>query len=102
MRDGLVFVGGIRTPMAEYNGHLSHLSAVDLGVLASEEVFRRTGVRPDEVDHAIFGNVLQTARRDWLSVSTLGTGVAAVDIQFGDILRDSIQRLYALSNATYA
>ena len=61
MRDGLVFVGGIRTPMAEYNGHLSHLSAVDLGVLASEEVFRRTGVRPDEVDHAIFGNVLQTS-----------------------------------------
>lgn len=61
MRQGLVFVGGLRTPMAEYNGHLAHLSAVDLGVLASEAVMAKTGVKPDEIDHVIFGNVLQTS-----------------------------------------
>jgi acetyl-CoA acetyltransferase family protein len=60
MTDRLVIVGGVRTPMAEYNGHLAHLSAVDLGVHASKAVFERSGVRPEDVDHVIFGNVLQT------------------------------------------
>lgn len=61
MRQGLVFVGGLRTPMAEYNGHLAHLSAVDLGVLASRAVLKQSGVRPEEIDHVVFGNVLQTS-----------------------------------------
>jgi acetyl-CoA acetyltransferase family protein len=60
MTDRLVIVGGVRTPMAEYNGHLAHLSAVDLGVHASKAAFERSGVRPEDVDHVIFGNVLQT------------------------------------------
>ncbi len=46
--------------MAEYNGHLAHLSAVDLGVHASKVAFEKTGVGPGDVDHVIFGNVLQT------------------------------------------
>ncbi|MGC8762055.1 MAG: acetyl-CoA C-acetyltransferase [Acidobacteriota bacterium] len=59
MKEGLVLVGGARTPMAEYNGHLSHLSAVDLGVHAAKAALERSGVRPDQVDHVVFGNVLQ-------------------------------------------
>ncbi|MEW6758335.1 MAG: acetyl-CoA C-acetyltransferase [Acidobacteriota bacterium] len=60
MTERLVIVGGVRTPMAEYNGHLAHLSAVDLGVHASKAAFEKTGVGPGDVDHVIFGNVLQT------------------------------------------
>ncbi|OYW02242.1 MAG: beta-ketoadipyl CoA thiolase, partial [Acidobacteria bacterium 37-65-4] len=60
MRKGLVLVGGRRTPMAEYNGELAHLSAVDLGVHASRAVLDQTGVEPGQVDHVVFGNVLQT------------------------------------------
>ena len=61
MREGLVFVGGLRTPMAEYNGHLAPLSAVDLGVVASTAVMAKAGVRPEDIDHVVFGNVLQTS-----------------------------------------
>ncbi|HEX2252100.1 MAG TPA: thiolase family protein [Thermoanaerobaculia bacterium] len=61
MRD-LVLVGGVRTPMGDFNGSLAELSAIDLGVHAAQALFERTGVAPEDVDHTIVGNVLQTSR----------------------------------------
>ena len=52
---------GARTPMAEYNGVFSDTSAIDLGVHAAAEALKRSGVEPGQVDHVIFGNVLQTS-----------------------------------------
>jgi acetyl-CoA acetyltransferase family protein len=57
----IVIVAGARTPMARYTGSFSDVSAIDLGVHASKEAIRRSGVDPAEIDHAIFGNVLQTS-----------------------------------------
>src|SRR5918992_551973 len=54
-------VGGARTPMTEYVGALKDFSALELGALASRAAFERTGVKPEWVDHAVFGNVLQTS-----------------------------------------
>jgi acetyl-CoA acyltransferase 2 len=57
-----VFIlGGARTPMTEYVGALKDFSALELGAIASRAAFERTGVKPEWVDHAIFGNVLQTS-----------------------------------------
>lgn len=52
---------GARTPMAEYNGALADVSAIDLGVHAAREAMLRSGVEPGQIDHAIFGNALQTS-----------------------------------------
>ncbi len=52
---------GARTPMAEYNGVFADVSAIDLGVHAAREAMRRSGVEPGQIDHAIFGNALQTS-----------------------------------------
>jgi acetyl-CoA acetyltransferase family protein len=52
---------GARTPMAEYNGAFADVSAIDLGVHAAREALRRSGVAGGEIDHAIFGNALQTS-----------------------------------------
>ena len=57
----IVILDGARTPMAEYNGAFSDVSAIDLGVHASVEALRRSKTDPGEVDHAIFGNALQTS-----------------------------------------
>lgn len=57
----LVLVDGVRTPMAEYNGAFAELSAIELGAHAARALFRRTGVDPSEVDHAVVGNALQTS-----------------------------------------
>jgi acetyl-CoA acyltransferase 2 len=57
----IVIVDGARTPMAEYNGHFSDISAIDLGVIAAKEAISRSGFTAEEFDHVIVGNALQTS-----------------------------------------
>src|SRR5262249_57518807 len=57
----VVIVAGARTPMARYTGAFSDVSAIDLAAAASQEAVRRSGANPEEFDHAIFGNVMQTS-----------------------------------------
>src|SRR5437762_6846762 len=57
----IVIVNGARTPMAEYNGHFSDVSAIDLGAIAAKAALERSGFAPEEIDHVIVGNALQTS-----------------------------------------
>jgi acetyl-CoA acyltransferase 2 len=57
----IVIVDGARTPMAEYNGQFSDISAIDLAVAASKEALSRSGFAGEEIDHVIVGNALQTS-----------------------------------------
>src|SRR5438874_2135784 len=54
-------VGGARTPMTDYVGALRAVSALELGAIAARGAFARTGVKPEWVDHAVVGNVMQTS-----------------------------------------
>jgi len=56
----VVILAGARTPMARYTGSFSDVSAIDLGAHAAKEAIRRSAVDPGEIDHAVFGNVMQT------------------------------------------
>src|SRR5258708_20661183 len=60
MKD-IVIVDGARTPMAEYNGQFSDISAIDRAAIAAKEAVRRSGTAPEEVQHVIVGNALQTS-----------------------------------------
>ena len=60
MTDVLI-VGGARTPMTEYVGALKDVSAIELGAVAARGALEKTGVKPEWVEHVIFGNVLQTS-----------------------------------------
>ncbi len=60
MKD-IVIVDGARTPMAEYNGHFTDISAIELGVIAAKEALSRSGFAAEEIDHVIVGNALQTS-----------------------------------------
>ena len=57
----VLIVGGARTPMTDYVGALKDVSALELGAIASRGAFEKTGVKPEWVEHAVFGNVLQTS-----------------------------------------
>jgi acetyl-CoA acetyltransferase family protein len=57
----IFILGGARTPMAEYTGKLKDFSAIELGTIAARAAMERTGVRPADIDHVVFGNVLQTS-----------------------------------------
>jgi acetyl-CoA acetyltransferase family protein len=57
----LVLIDGVRTPMAEFSGPFSDVSANDLGAHAARALFERTGIDPGVVDHTVVGNALQTS-----------------------------------------
>jgi acetyl-CoA acyltransferase 2 len=54
-------LGGARTPMTEYVGALKDVTALELGAIAARAALARTGVAADQIDHVVFGNVLQTS-----------------------------------------
>jgi acetyl-CoA acetyltransferase family protein len=58
---GVVFLSGVRTGFGSFGGSLKDLSATDLGALAGAEALTRSGVPVADVDHVVFGNVLQTS-----------------------------------------
>lgn len=61
MARDVFILGGKRTPMGDYAGALKDISAIDLGVIAARGALETTGVAPDEIDHTIIGNALQTS-----------------------------------------
>ncbi len=56
----IVFLSGVRTPFGTFGGALRDFSAIDLGVFASRAAMAAAHVEPKEIQHAIFGNVMQT------------------------------------------
>lgn len=60
-RDDIVLAAGVRTAFGAFGGSLKDLSATDLGVVAAKAAVERSGFAPDEVDHVVFGNALQTS-----------------------------------------
>src|SRR5882672_8120123 len=61
MKSDVFILGGKRTPMGEYVGALKDVSAIDLGAIAGRAALDVTGVAPDEIDHTVIGNALQTS-----------------------------------------
>ena len=54
-----VIVSGARTPMGRLLGNLKNVPATTLGGYAIEAALERGGVRPDQVEYVIMGQVLQ-------------------------------------------
>lgn len=61
MSKDVFILGGKRTPMGEYVGALKDISAIDLGAVAAKGALETTGVAPEEIDHTVIGNALQTS-----------------------------------------
>ncbi|MDQ0845606.1 acetyl-CoA C-acetyltransferase [Streptomyces sp. V1I6] len=53
-----VILGGARTPMGKLLGSLKDFSAAQLGTVAIRAALERSGVRPDQVQYTIMGQVL--------------------------------------------
>jgi acetyl-CoA C-acetyltransferase len=54
-----VIVGAARTPIGKFMGGLAGLAAPELGAIAVRAALERAGVKPEQVDEVILGNVLQ-------------------------------------------
>lgn len=57
----VVFLSGVRTAFGMFGGALKKFSAIELGTIAAKGALEKSGVSPDDVNHVVFGNVLQTS-----------------------------------------
>jgi acetyl-CoA C-acetyltransferase len=57
-----VILGAARTPFGKMGGALSPLDATDLGGKAMEAALERAEVAPNQVEHVVFGQVLQAGQ----------------------------------------
>ena len=57
-----VILGAARTPFGKLGGGLSSLDATDLGGTAISAALERAEVAPDQVEHVVFGQVLQAGQ----------------------------------------
>jgi acetyl-CoA C-acetyltransferase len=58
MRD-VVIVSAVRTALGNFGGTLSNTPATELGAIVIKEALNRAGVKAEQVDEVIMGNVLQ-------------------------------------------
>jgi len=58
--EAIVAVAGKRTPFGAFGGSLKDVSATDLTVVAAKATLEQVGFAPDQVDHVVIGNVVQS------------------------------------------
>jgi acetyl-CoA C-acetyltransferase len=58
MRDNVVIVAAVRTAVGNFGGSLSNLPAHTLGATVISDLIKRAGIKPEQVDEVIFGQVL--------------------------------------------
>lgn len=54
----VVIVSAVRTPIGSFGGSFKDESAVKLGALTAKEAIKRAGIKPEDIDESIIGNVL--------------------------------------------
>jgi acetyl-CoA C-acetyltransferase len=60
----IVVLSGVRTAVGKYGGSLKDFSPTDLGGMVIKEAVQRSGLKPDEIGHVVFGNILHTDSGD--------------------------------------
>ncbi|KAI7877612.1 thiolase [Lichtheimia hyalospora FSU 10163] len=55
----VVIASAVRTPVGCFNGSLKSLSAPNLGAIAARGAIERAGLKPEQIEEAYIGNVLQ-------------------------------------------
>jgi acetyl-CoA C-acetyltransferase len=60
MKNEVVIVSAVRTPIGSFGGSLKKVSAVDLGIVSAKESIKRAGISENIIDEVIIGNVLSS------------------------------------------
>jgi acetyl-CoA C-acetyltransferase len=82
--EDIVIVGAARTPVGSFNGSLSSLPAHQLGEVAIRAALTRAGVKADEVDEVIMGQVLTAGQgQNPARQAAVAAGIPAAKTAFG-------------------
>src|SRR5438552_1473382 len=60
----VVVLSGVRTAIGDYGGSLKDKPPTELGAAVVREAVKRAGIKPEEVEHVVFGNVIHTDAHD--------------------------------------
>jgi acetyl-CoA C-acetyltransferase len=60
----VVVLSGVRTAIGDFGGGLKDKPPTVLGAAVVREAVRRAGIKPEEVEHVVFGNVIHTDVHD--------------------------------------
>ncbi len=60
----VVFLSAVRTAIGGYGGSLKDTPPVELGAICVKEAVKRAGVKPADIGHVVFGNIIHTDPRD--------------------------------------
>ncbi|UOQ46377.1 acetyl-CoA C-acetyltransferase [Halobacillus salinarum] len=55
-------IEGARTPFGSFGGRLKDVSPTNLGVTASKEAIKRSGIDPEQIDLSVIGNVIHSSK----------------------------------------
>ncbi|MAO90337.1 MAG: acetyl-CoA C-acyltransferase [Rhodospirillaceae bacterium] len=64
MAESVVILSGARTAIGSFDGSLSSIPPIELGAAAAKAAIDRSGVDAEEIDQAVFGNIIHTEPRD--------------------------------------
>ncbi len=71
-----VITSAVRTPVGKFGGTLKDIPAYELGAITIKEAVKRSGIKPDQVEEVIFGNVLTTAQgQNPARQASMGAGI---------------------------
>ena len=57
-KDDIVMVSAVRTPFSRFDTAMADIPSIDLGVMVMQEVIKRVGVKPEEVDEINYGSCI--------------------------------------------
>src|SRR6266702_4601172 len=60
----VVVLSGVRTAIGDYGGGLKDKPPTELGAAVVREAVKRAGIKPEDVGHVVFGNVIHTDVHD--------------------------------------
>lgn len=76
MQNDIVILSAVRTPVGRYGGTLKSLNSGQLAAVAIKEAIDRAGIKPEQVDEVILGEVRQTTESSNVArVAALRAGV---------------------------
>jgi acetyl-CoA C-acetyltransferase len=73
----VVVLSGVRTAIGDFGGGLKDKPPTELAAAVVREAVKRAGIRPEEVEHVVFGNVIHTDVHDMYlaRVATINGGL---------------------------
>ncbi|MCA9072343.1 MAG: acetyl-CoA C-acyltransferase, partial [Planctomycetaceae bacterium] len=60
----VVVLSGVRTPIGGYGGSLKDIPPSELAAKCVKEAVKRSGLKPADVGHCVFGNIIHTDAHD--------------------------------------